>query len=344
MTARRVLALLVVTSLFVLPTLASSAIVEKWHTASGVNYHVISRYGNLNDEGTYHLVTGETSGSNERIGIRSASTGALLAQSALAYYVNGIWARDLEADGDIELIVWDGNTGKVNCFDYTTGSSTLAVRWSYLPFPAGGVFDMQFVNFDGNGELYLVFSEQPAPPAPLSHKYAVYDRNGAQVSTFVLTGAPNSGSWTISLDAADYDADEREELLIRYHLNSPPPPNETPYTQDVLFMYEKNPTVGVEPGTTASRSVELGPSYPNPTFRLSRIEYSLPASGPATLRLFDVTGREVRTLIDGKVEAGRHEAIWDGRDGQGRQVPAGAYFYELNAGGQRASRRVVRLP
>jgi hypothetical protein len=340
MTARSVFAALAVTSLFVLPTLASGAIVEKWHTVSGVNYHVFSRYGPLNDEGNYHLVTGETSGSNERIGIRSASTGALLAQTALAYYVNAMWARDLEADGDIELIVWDGNTGKVNCLDYTTGSSTLAVRWSYLPFPAGEAFDMQFVDFDGHGELYLVFRSDA------NYSYAVYDRNGAQVSTFVLTGTPPDPSlWTISLEAADYDTDDREELLIRYHARPGPPPNDDPlYTTDVLYMYESTQSVGVEPGTRVSRSVELGASYPNPTWSLSRIEYSLPTSGPATLRLFDVTGREVRTLVNGKVEAGRHDAIWDGRDGQGDRVPAGVYFYELNAGGQRASRRVVRLP
>jgi len=91
------------------------------------------------------------------------------------------------------------------------------------------------------------------------------------------------------------------------------------------------------------RPLELRASFPNPASSESRITYSVPAAGSASLRLFDVTGREVRTLLDGIVQAGPHEAIWDGRDNQGQRLPAGAYFYELNAGGQRVARRVVRL-
>ncbi len=332
MTARRVFAVLALTSLFVLPTLASGAIVEKWHT-SGANYRVISEFGALNEDGTFYLLTGEIAGSDERIGVRSAVTGALMAQSTLAYRVNAMWAGDLDADGDIEIIVWDANTAKFDCLDYTPGSSTLAVRWSYLPIAGAGVsLRLQFVDFDGNGKLYLVFGS--------GAKIVVRDRNGVLTSTTDLPVPIGSGWGLNSLGAADYDTDDREELLIRYSYSEGP----GAAGQDILFLYESNPTVAVEPGMSSSRSVELGPSYPNPTFRLSRVEYSLPTSGPASLRLFDVTGREVRTLVNGNVEAGRHEAIWDGRDGQGRQVPAGAYFYELNAGGQKASRRVVRLP
>jgi hypothetical protein len=284
----------------------------------------------LSDDAAYHLITGETSGSNERIGLRSAATGALLAQTALDYHVNGIWARDLDGDGDAEIIVWDGNTGKFNCFDYTTGSSTLAVRWSYLPFSVAGVVDFQFVDFDGDGRIYLVF-EGEAP------NFAVRDHNGVQVSTFSL---PSHGSgWGTTLEVADYDADQREELLIRYSDSF-----QGVVTQEELYMYESVSAVAVEPGITEASSVQLGPSHPNPTWSLSRVEYSVPATGPATLRLVDPAGREVRTLVDGQVPAGRHEAIWDGRDANGRQVPAGVYFYQLNAGGRRASQRVVRLP
>ncbi len=58
----------------------------------------------------------------------------------------------------------------------------------------------------------------------------------------------------------------------------------------------------------------------------TRIPYSIATRGRATLRLLDVHGREVRTLVDSELAAGSHEAIWDGRDGNGRAVPAGAYF------------------
>jgi flagellar hook assembly protein FlgD len=57
-----------------------------------------------------------------------------------------------------------------------------------------------------------------------------------------------------------------------------------------------------------------------------------------------VSGREVRVLFHGEVAAGSHDAVWDGRDAAGRPLPAGTYFYELTAGGERMSRRMIRLP
>jgi flagellar hook assembly protein FlgD len=91
------------------------------------------------------------------------------------------------------------------------------------------------------------------------------------------------------------------------------------------------------------RAVELGASIPNPALSSTRIEYRVPSRGAVTLRLLDVAGREVRVLVQGDVEAGRHEATWDGRDAHGRTVPAGAYFYELTAGGERSTRQIIRL-
>ena len=52
-----------------------------------------------------------------------------------------------------------------------------------------------------------------------------------------------------------------------------------------------------------------------------------------TLRVFDVSGRSVKTLLDGESYGpGRHDVIWRSRDEAGRVVPAGVYFYRLTAG------------
>ena len=98
-----------------------------------------------------------------------------------------------------------------------------------------------------------------------------------------------------------------------------------------------------EPGPVRLRAVELGSSFPNPATSTTRIEYRVPSRGAVTLRLLDVTGREVRVLVDGEVDAGPHEAVWDGRDAHGRTLPAGTYFYELTAADETMSRRVIRL-
>mgnify|MGYP000974098669 CR=1 FL=1 len=53
-----------------------------------------------------------------------------------------------------------------------------------------------------------------------------------------------------------------------------------------------------------------------------------------SLRVYDLLGREVAVLTEGERSAGRHEAVWDGRDASGRAVSSGVYLYRLEAGGQ----------
>ena len=328
MNARGVFAALSCAALLSLPMGASAAIVQKWLTTSGLNYRLISKAGDFNGDGVFKLITGETaSGGTVKIGIRSGATGALLAQTALAYTVNGTWVQDIDADGSAEIFIRDPS-GRFICLHYTTGNSTLAVRWTYTVAPQ---FEWAFVDFDGHGRPCIAFKDLT------TNNYFVINYSGIQIATFTIASGPTGIGWSTGLYASDYDSDGHEELLIDYHYGN------ATGSSDVLYMYDANAPTAVKPGATDANSVALGRSYPNPSFTLSRVEYSTPTTGPASLKLFDVSGREVRTLVDGQVPAGRHESTWDGRDAQGREVPAGAYFYELNAGGHRQTRRVVHL-
>jgi len=78
---------------------------------------------------------------------------------------------------------------------------------------------------------------------------------------------------------------------------------------------------------------QLTENYPNPFNTTTTIKFSLPETSPVNLIIYDVSGRLVRTLIDGQVvEAGRKEMRWDGIDDSGRQVSAGVYFAKMSAG------------
>jgi flagellar hook assembly protein FlgD len=59
--------------------------------------------------------------------------------------------------------------------------------------------------------------------------------------------------------------------------------------------------------------------------------------------LYDVSGRALRTLLDGRYEAGTQDLVWDGRDERGLVAPAGLYFVRANVEGSVLTRRVVRL-
>ena len=85
----------------------------------------------------------------------------------------------------------------------------------------------------------------------------------------------------------------------------------------------------------------LAPPAPNPARGGALLRYALPFAARVTLALFDVAGRRVRVLEQGGRDAGEHAARWDGRDADDRPVPAGLYFARLEAGGHRATARVV---
>jgi aminopeptidase N len=82
-------------------------------------------------------------------------------------------------------------------------------------------------------------------------------------------------------------------------------------------------------------------AYPNPFNPSTTLRFTLPVAGPASLSLFDVQGRLVRTLVDGSLDAGSHEARWDGRDRRGRTVASGTYYARVAAGSATSVRAVV---
>jgi len=86
---------------------------------------------------------------------------------------------------------------------------------------------------------------------------------------------------------------------------------------------------------------ELLGAHPNPLTGATEITFTLARPQSVALKIFDVSGQLVRNLTDGFMSPGQHSALWNRRDDRGRQVPAGIYFYSLNARGQRKSSRMV---
>lgn len=94
-------------------------------------------------------------------------------------------------------------------------------------------------------------------------------------------------------------------------------------------------------GPRPPTGVTLAQNAPNPVRQGTRIAFALASSGHVRLEVFDAAGRRVRTLIDASLEAGEHQATWDGRDERGRAVAGGSYRYRLNAGEHVATRGLV---
>ena len=96
---------------------------------------------------------------------------------------------------------------------------------------------------------------------------------------------------------------------------------------------------------TASLPTEfaLAQNYPNPFNPATRISYQLPRDTRVTLKVYNLKGEEVRTLVDGYRIAGRYEVEWNAQNNVGGRVASGVYLYRLQGDGVSEVRRMVLL-
>ena len=70
-------------------------------------------------------------------------------------------------------------------------------------------------------------------------------------------------------------------------------------------------------------------NYPNPFNASTVIRYVLTGPTEVSLKIYNITGKEIITLAEGHQPAGTYQLIWDGKDSNGQPVPSGVYFYRL---------------
>ena len=111
-----------------------------------------------------------------------------------------------------------------------------------------------------------------------------------------------------------------------------------------LFSVEGyNPPTAVGGDPPKPANARLVGNYPNPFNPATTISYELDQRLRASLSIYDVRGRLVRTLVDGTEAAGRHDVGWDGLDLAGERVSSGVYFARLVVNGRSDTRRLVLL-
>ena len=87
----------------------------------------------------------------------------------------------------------------------------------------------------------------------------------------------------------------------------------------------------------------LNQNIPNPFNPSTTIGYQLPVPGQIYLVIYNLLGQEVRTLLDGTLDAGYYTVEWDGKDSFGRQVASGIYLYRMQAANFSQTHRMMLL-
>jgi len=104
----------------------------------------------------------------------------------------------------------------------------------------------------------------------------------------------------------------------------------------IIYVADVNPVPQIA-------SFGLLQNSPNPFNPVTYIEFVLDKSARAHVRIYDVSGKVLRTLVNETLSAGKHRALWDGRDDSGRIMASGVYVCRLEAEGKSAVRKMVLL-
>ena len=163
---------------------------------------------------------------------------------------------------------------------------------------------------DGNCALeYAIAADQPWLSAlPASGEVAP----GGSVEITVYYDASDLGM-------GDYDG----ELTITHNAAGTP---------EVIPVELHIPSAAGDDDVMPTEFALLG-NYPNPFNAVTEIRYDVPQASLVTITLYNVLGQEVRTLVNGIMDAGRHVAVWDSRDNRGLDMTSGLYLVRMEASG-----------
>jgi hypothetical protein len=156
--------------------------------------------------------------------------------------------------------------------------------------------------------------------------YTLYRRDEGAALPFAISQGPADATRSFVDRTVAPGTTYRYELVVR--------------TRDGDEFRSETATV-----TTADLSLALRQNHPNPFNPQTTIPFDVPGAGTSRVRLFvmDAAGRLVRTLVDEAMPGGSHAVVWNGRDQRGGAVSSGVYFYVLDVGGERRTRKMVLL-
>jgi phosphatidylserine/phosphatidylglycerophosphate/cardiolipin synthase-like enzyme len=165
----------------------------------------------------------------------------------------------------------------------------------------------------------------------LHHKYAIINAENSSLTQYVITGSHN---WSSSAE----NSNNENTLIIQSNRIA------NLYLQEFAARYKDNGgtddiVVSVEKqGSAIPNEYTLGQNYPNPFNPVTSFEFRVASSGFVRLKVYDILGRQVATLVDEEKPAGVYHVSWNGSG-----MASGVYLYQLKAGAFFQTRKMILL-
>ncbi|MCH8961238.1 MAG: ASPIC/UnbV domain-containing protein, partial [Bacteroidetes bacterium] len=273
---------------------------------------------------------------------------------------------DLDNDGDLDLFV--GDDGGFNLLYVNNGEGTFTkITEGDLVNDAANTFGVSVEDYDADGDLdvyaanrlnqnNVLYANDGNDHNWLRVRAVGRQSNASAIGARVSVKATLNGTevWQMREVTSQSGYNSQSSLGVAFglanatvidslviHWPSGMVDTFTDLAADQFLVATEGQTVSpvaTEDQTPLAEQVFLGPNYPNPFLPETHIGFVLPEARFVTLKVYDVLGREVTTLVEGRRTAGPHEATFDGRG-----LPSGLYVYVLETDGVRRARPMLLI-
>ena len=330
---------------------------EVWSNWSGYNISV----GDLDNDGLkeiytvgyeyFHLIIHESTGEDEY----AYQTDFYISSELYERANQGIIVTDIDANGENEMICLTSGVNSLAGELLTPGSFFIASgvgdvsSLSYSNFNLfssydGGLRQVAIGDADGDGSLNIYLAGHydeavydweygggdPMDPNNYVEK-AIFmddttdnftpgnDQGRVRVAKLFTGDIDNDGSGDIVFTSASFAADKPHLYMIEH--------------SGILGASEENPSI--------PNKISISQNYPNPFNPETRFQYNIPVDGIVSIKVYDILGNKIKTLVNQWKSAGIHNEIWSGQNDNNQMVSSGVYFYQVKVGDEQITKKMI---
>ena len=156
------------------------------------------------------------------------------------------------------------------------------------------------------------------------YSYGITNQNG----NYTITGLV-PGSYSVSTDKYGYTSTQTSAVSLDYSSS---------YSSTASFSISPETVTSVKQNNVVINNFELNQNYPNPFNPTTIISFTIPNESRVTLKVFNILGKEVATLLDGEKSAGNYNITFNGSN-----LASGVYFYQLRAGNFTSTKKLILM-